>query len=173
MTDLGEWGSLETPGGGGVLTRPFSSGALAAGIFSACMMCVTPSFAQRDPTPVTSPVPRDAGVAPVNPDSPPGPEELGIQLGSFRLYPTLDLRAGYDSNVFAQPAGQQVSSAYEAIRPSLDLKSDWSNHMLNFSAYGAFGFYNNAVTQNYQNFGVSSDGRFDIQRDWYLTASAA
>ncbi len=42
--------------------------------------------------------------------------------------------------------------------------------MLNLSAYGAFGFYNNAVTQNYQNFGVSADGRFDIQRDWYLTA---
>jgi hypothetical protein len=43
--------------------------------------------------------------------------------------------------------------------------------MLNFNAYGAFGFYNNASTQNYQNFGVLTDGRFDIQRDWYLTAS--
>ena len=136
------------------------------------MMCVTPSFAQRDPTPVTSPVQRDSGV-PKQPDSAPNADELGIALGSFRLYPALDLRVGYDSNVFAQPAAQQVSSAYEAIRPTLDLRSDWSNHMLNVSAYGAFGFYNNAYTQNYQNFGVSSDGRFDIQRDWYLTANAA
>ncbi len=172
MTDLGELDSSEMPGGDGVLTRAFSLVALAAGIFSACMMCVTPSFAQNDPGPVTSPVPRDAGVPQVNPDNPPQAEELGIPLGSFRLYPTLDLRAGYDSNVFAQPAGQQVSSAYEAIRPSFDLKSDWSNHMLNFNAFGAFGFYNNASTQNYQNFGVSTDGRFDIQRDWYLTAGA-
>ena len=158
------------PGGGGVLTRAFSLGALAAGIFSACMLCVMPSFAQQnDPGAVTSPVPSVPPSA--TPENAPHTEELGMPLGSFRLYPTLDLRAGYDSNVFAQPAGQQVSSAYEAIRPSLDLRSDWSNHMLNFNAYGAFGFYNNASTQNYQNFGVLTDGRFDIQRDWYLTAS--
>jgi hypothetical protein len=172
MTDLSELDGSEMPGGGAGM-RAFSLGALAAGIFSACMLCVTPSFAQRDPTAVTSPVQRDAGAPKQGPDNAPNNEELGIAVGSFRLYPTLDLRVGYDSNVFAQPAGQQVSSAYEAIRPTLDLKSDWSNHMLNFSAYGAFGFYNNAVTQNYQNFGVSSDGRFDIQRDWYVTASAA
>ena len=44
---------------------------------------------------------------------------------------------------------------------------------LNFGAYGAFGFYNNAASQNYQNFGFSTDGRLDIYRDWYLTMSAA
>src|SRR3982074_1949898 len=168
MTDLGELDSSEMPGGGSVLARAFSWGALAAGIFSACVLCVTPSFAQTDPGPVVNPV--QTAPPGTTPENAPHTEELGMPLGSFRLYPTLDFRAGYDSNVFAQPAGQQVSSAYEAIRPSLDLKSDWSNHMLNFGAYGAFGFYNNASTQNYQNFGVSTDGRFDIQRDWYLTA---
>src|SRR5882724_3660599 len=151
MTDLGEWDSSEMPSGGGVLIRAFSSGALAAGIFSACMLCVTPSFAQNDPGPVTSPVPSSVGVPQVNPDNPPNTEELGITLGSFRLYPTLDLRAGYDTNVFAQPASQQTGSAYEAIRPQLDLRSDWNNHMLNFGAYGVFGFYNSATSQNYQN----------------------
>jgi hypothetical protein len=171
MTDLGELDSSEMAGGGGVLTRAFSLGALAAGIFSACILCVTPSFAQQnDPGPVTSPVPTITAPG-TPPETAPPKEELGIPLGSFRLYPVLDLRAGYDTNVFAQPAGQQVGSAYEAIRPSFDVKSDWSNHMLNLSAYGAFGFYNNAATQNYQNFGVSTDGRFDIQRDWYLTAN--
>jgi hypothetical protein len=171
MTDLGEWDSSEMPGDGGVLTRAFSLGVLAAGIFSACIICVTPSFAQNDPGPVVNPV--QTAPPPTAPENAPHAEELGMPLGSFRLYPTLDLRAGYDSNVFAQPAGTQVSSAYEAIRPSLDLRSDWSNHMLNFNAYGAFGFYNSASTQNYQNFGVGTDGRFDIQRDWYLTASGA
>ena len=156
------------PGGGGELARAFSMGALAAGVFSAWMMYVTPSFSQTNPGPVTNPIPTITAPTPP-PETAPPKEELGMPLGSFRLYPVLDLRAGYDSNVFAQPAGQQVSSAYEAIRPSFDLKSDWSNHMLNLSAYGAFGFYNNATTQNYQNFGVSTDGRFDIQRDWYLT----
>jgi hypothetical protein len=170
MTDLGGLDGSEMPGGGGVPTRAFSLGALAVGIFSAWMMCATPSFAQTEPGPVTNPVPTNP--PPPVPENAPHTEELGMPLGSFRLYPVLDLRAGYDSNVFAQPAGQQVSSAYEAIRPSLSLQSDWSNHMLNFNASGAFGFYNNAPTQNYQNFAVGSDGRFDIQRDWYLTANA-
>jgi hypothetical protein len=98
---------------------------------------------------------------------------LGIPLGSFRLYPTLDIRAGYDTNVFAQPAGQQTGSPCEAISPSLQVRSDCNNHMLNFGAFGAFGFYNNATAQNYQNFGFNTDGRVDIQRDWNLSASAA
>jgi hypothetical protein len=127
----------------------------------------TPSFGQV--APVTSPaVPSEA------PDNvPPTTEELGIPLGSFRLYPTLDVRAGYDTNVFASSAGQQTGSAYEAIRPSLDVRSDWNNHMLNFGGFGAFGFYNNATAQNYQNFGFNTDGRLDIYRDWYLTGNAA
>src|SRR6266478_6344230 len=128
----------------------------------------TPSFGQVA-SPVISPaVPSEA------PDNvPPTTQELGIPLGSFRLYPTLDVRAGYDTNVFASSAGQQTGSAYEAIRPSLDVRSDWNNHMLNFGGFGAFGFYNNATSQNYQNFGFNTDGRLDIYRDWNVTASAA
>lgn len=118
---------------------------------------------------VTSPIPGSPGSSTPAPKS--KDEELGIPVGSFRLYPTMDIKAGYDSNVFAQPGGQ--GSAYEAFRPSLSLQSDWSNHMLNFDAYGVLGFYNSATSQNYQNFGVSTDGRLDIQQDWYLTGNAA
>ena len=135
--------------------RPFPYFAFV-GLFLGWVGWGTPSFGQ-----VTSP------------DNVPADTELGIPLGSFRLYPTLDVRAGYDTNVFASSGGQQSGSAYEAIRPSLDVRSDWNNHMLNFGAYGAFGFYNSAASQNYQNFGFSTDGRVDIQRDWNVSASAA
>lgn len=134
--------------------------------------CAAPALAQPDARPVTSPIQVDTGA----PQQGPPPEtELGITLGGFRLFPVLDLRAGYNTNVFATPAGTETGSAYEVIRPSIDLRSNWSNHALNFGAYGAFGFYNNgdATSQNYQNFGVSVDGRLDIQRFWYLTAGAS
>jgi hypothetical protein len=131
----------------------------------------TPLFAQGA-QPVTGPV-LSTPAPSETPNIAPADTELGIPLGSFRLYPTLDIRAGYDTNVFAQPAGNATGSAYEAIRPSLDVRSDWNNHMLNFGAYGAFGFYNSATSQNYQNFGFNTDGRLDIQRDWNLSASAA
>jgi hypothetical protein len=45
--------------------------------------------------------------------------------------------------------------------------------MLNFSANGAFGFYTNAPTQNYQNVSVRTDGRVDIQEDWNLTGGVS
>jgi hypothetical protein len=168
MTDacnLQTSGSSKLVKGSGRLYR-FYAFTLAASV--SCAGWTTPSFGQVT-TPVISPaVPSEA------PDNvPPATQELGIPLGSFRLYPTLDIRAGYDTNVFAQPAGQQTGSAYEAISPSLQVRSDWNNHMLNFGAFGAFGFYNNATAQNYQNFGFNTDGRVDIQRDWNLSASAA
>ena len=146
--------------------RPFPYFAFV-GLFLGWAGWGTPSFGQ-----VTSPVISPPPPGDVIPDNVPADTELGIPLGSFRLYPTLDVRAGYDTNVFATPA-TATGSAYEAIRPSLDVRSDWNNHMLNFGAYGAFGFYNSATSQNYQNFGFNTDGRFDIYRDWYVTASAA
>src|ERR1700704_136768 len=128
--------------------RPFPSFALALAMSLGWAAWSTPSFGQASETqPVTSP-----GISPpppgeAQPDNVPADSELGIPLGSFRLFPTLDVRAGYDTNVFASSAGQQTGSAYEAIRPSLDVRSDWNNHMLNFGGYGAFGFFNSAATQ--------------------------
>ena len=151
--------------------RHFPLFAFVLGICLGWAGWCTPSFAQARE--VTSPVVSPSAPGEAIPDNVPADTELGIPLGSFRLFPTLDIRAGYDTNVFAAPAGQQTGSAYEAIRPSLDVRSDWNNHMLNFGASGAFGFYNNATPQNYQNFGFNTDGRFDIYRDWYLTARAA
>ncbi len=155
----------------GKSARLFPYFAFAAGMFLGWAGWSTPSFGQASEvtTPAISPPPP----AEVTPDNVPADTELGIPLGSFRLYPTLDVRAGYDTNVFASSAGQQTGSAYEAIRPSLDVRSDWNNHMLNFGGYGAFGFFNSATSQNYQNFGFNTDGRLDIYRDWNVTASAA
>jgi len=148
--------------------RPFPFLPLALAMSLGWAAWSTPSFGQ-----VASPVISPAAPSEAPDNAPPTTEELGIPLGSFRLYPTLDVRAGYDTNVFASSAGQQTGSAYEAISPSLQVRSDWNNHMLNFGGFGAFGFYNNATAQNYQNFGFNTDGRLDIYRDWNVTASAA
>lgn len=101
-------------------------------------------------------------------------DELGITLGSFRLYPALEMNIGADSNVFAQNASQgTVGSLYTTIAPSLDLRSDWLNHALHVGLSGIAGFYNSAPTQNYQNYTLIADGKIDIQTDFYLTWSVA
>ena len=75
--------------------RPFPYFAFV-GLFLGWVGWGTPSFGQ-----VTSPVISPPPPGDVIPDNVPADTELGIPLGSFRLFPTLDVRAGYDTNVFA------------------------------------------------------------------------
>lgn len=96
--------------------------------------------------------------------------ELGFGVGSFDLYPAIELTAGYDSNVFAQSAAQgTTASPFTVVSPSLALRSDWLNHAVNVVASGGFGFYAAAPTQNYQNYALIADGKVDILSDFYLT----
>jgi len=103
----------------------------------------------------------------------PGGDELGITMGSFRLFPGVDITTGYDSNVFAQnaSAGSLTSSLSTIIAPTLALRSEWLNHSINLLMGGGFGFYQSAPTQNYQNYFLVVDGRIDIRDDWTLTYS--
>lgn len=91
----------------------------------------------------------------------------GVRIGSFLLFPVLELDEAYNDNVFAQPTGSGTTASFlQVIRPSAELRSNWSNHMLNFYARGIIGFYTAAPTQNYQDVSVGADGRLDIQRNW-------
>jgi hypothetical protein len=97
-------------------------------------------------------------------------DAVGITVGSFTLIPQLEINTGVDNNVFAQAASLGPSgSLYTTVTPSLDLKSDWSNHMLHVVASGTVGWYASAPTQNFQNYGLAFDGKVDIHHDVYAT----
>ncbi len=102
----------------------------------------------------------------------PSGDELGITLGSFRLYPSIDITTGYDNNVFAQGGTNTTTgSASTIIAPSLALRSEWLNHSINLLMGGGFGYYQAAPTQNYQNYFFIADGRVDIREDWFAAWS--
>ncbi len=96
-------------------------------------------------------------------------DPVGVRVGSFKLFPELQLDEIYNDNIYAANAsiGKQ-GSFVQLIKPTLDLRSDWNNHMLNFFARGAFGFYSASSMENYQDFSVGADGRIDIQRNWNI-----
>lgn len=98
-----------------------------------------------------------------------GRGELGIAMGSFTLFPSIEILGGYDSNVFATSA-PTVGSMFTVVKPQLELKSEWLNHSLRVLATGGFGFYVSAPTQNYQNYALVADGRFEIRENLYVTA---
>ena len=93
----------------------------------------------------------------------------GVRLGSFLLFPALELNEAFNDNVFAQSASSGTTASFlQVIKPTVELRSTWSSHMLNVYARGNIGFYTGAPTQNYQDVAVGTDGRIDIQRNWNI-----
>lgn len=95
--------------------------------------------------------------------------ELGITMGAYTLYPSLEILGGYDSNVFATSA-PTVGSLFTVVKPQVELKSEWLNHSIRVLAAGGFGFYPSASTQNFQNYTLMADGKLEIREDFYITA---
>lgn len=87
-------------------------------------------------------------------------DPVGIKIGSFVLFPELDLGSSYYSNVFHAPSA--VSDfTFDAI-PSARLVSNWSRHALEFSATGVLSFYNQYTTEDDRDYELEARGRLDI-----------
>ena len=97
--------------------------------------------------------------------------ELGITIGAFTLFPSLEILGGYDSNVFATTA-PTTGSLFTVVRPQLELRSEWLNHSIKLLASGGFGFYASAPTQNFSNYGIIAEGKFEIREDLYVIGKA-
>jgi hypothetical protein len=102
-------------------------------------------------------------------------DAIGVPIGSFRLFPVLELDEVYNDNIYAAPNSLGKTAGFiQLVKPTLDLRSDWNNHMLNFLATGNFGFVSvDPSLNNFQDFTVGSDGRIDIQRDWNVYGGAS
>src|SRR6185437_735086 len=119
-----------------------------------------PALAPVEPQaiPATSEPPRGTTVL-----SRPRPETdpQGTRLGSFFLFPRLELDEAYNDNIFATP-NNTSSDFITTVAPSFDLLSNWNQDALNFHAGAAIGTYASHSSENYQDAFVSADGRLDI-----------
>lgn len=90
----------------------------------------------------------------------------GLPLGAFRLFPELELDEAYNDNIYATTFGNsgRTSSFVQFIKPSLSLRSNWNEHMLNFFAKGNFGLYAAAPLNNFTDYSIGTDGRYDVTR---------
>ena len=99
----------------------------------------------------------------------------GLPLGGFKLFGTLEADEVFNDNIYATSnATGKTASFIQVINPSLELRSDWTNHMLNVYARGGLGFYTvDPGINNYQDVSVGGDGRLDIQRNWNAYGGAS
>lgn len=136
--------------------------AVCGAVIALVTTCASQALAQ--------PAPSRPGVA--QPGRGENYDPAGIRLGSFLLFPTLELIEMYNSNIYAT-TNNAVGKFITVVSPRVDLRSDWNNHMLNLFASGVFGFYHGASAENYQDFSFGGNARLDIQRNWNVYGGAS
>lgn len=101
----------------------------------------------------------------VTPRSRPRPElaPLGARIRAFVLSTRVDLRAGYNDNLFATN-DDEVSDVYARVAPTVDLRSDWSRHAIRVGAHASSDRYRDTSRENNDNWGVMAEGRADLGR---------
>ena len=91
---------------------------------------------------------------------------LGLRVGSFLVYPAVELSAGYDTNPAHVPGGP--ASPQFVVAPKLQVRSDWARHSLTANIVGSFTDYTSnafspSLNRPYLNGTI--DGRIDVRRD--------
>jgi hypothetical protein len=88
----------------------------------------------------------------------------GLPLGGFRLFPKLDVSAGYDDNVIRQDTALAKGSTLLEETPRLFLQSQWSRHYLDLYADMDALQYTQRSNDSQTAFTVGGDGRLDVTR---------
>jgi hypothetical protein len=111
---------------------------------------------------------RDRGV-PVRQRPRPGYEALGLPAGAFTAYPSLQIDAEYNDNIFAVATGAD-SDWIVRFKPEVQLESGWSRHAFGAYARASINRYQDFDTENFEDWGVGASGRLDITRAANLAA---
>ncbi len=94
-----------------------------------------------------------------------------IEMGSFELFPTLELGETYDSNLYATPNDER-GDAIGTIRPIVNLFSNWGRHALSVTTFGDINYYSQHASEDYKNAVVDVNGRYDILAETWLGGRA-
>lgn len=97
---------------------------------------------------------------------------LGTHLGSFRLYPRVEIGAGGTSNTYLTERGS-IASPTAYLRPSARLSSDWSRHRLQITGAATLRNYLGESPRNERVWNVGAEARLDVHRTLTVEAEAS
>lgn len=99
-------------------------------------------------------------------------DPAGIRAGSFNIFPKGEVKETYNSNIYAANS-EEKSDFITTVSPSVDVKSDFSRHALNFQAGLDYSKYVDHDAEDFTNYNVGADGRLDVLRDTKITGGAS
>ena len=89
-------------------------------------------------------------------------DPIGIKIGSFILFPELELGGSWYSNVFRAP-NADADIAFD-VKPSARIVSNWSSHALEFRATGGLSYFKEFSSENDKSYLLESRGKLDVTR---------
>jgi hypothetical protein len=112
---------------------------------------------------------RDLGVL----DRPrPEYDALGIPVSAFLLYPRLNVVTGYNDNIFAGDTAVK-GAGFVQLQPSASLRSQWSQHELDFNTHASINRYFNQGSEDTDDYGAALNGRLDVLASTKITGGAS
>jgi hypothetical protein len=117
--------------------------------------------------PVRPPKKRKAHTEPDDPYAP-----LGVEAGSFTLFPAIEFIGGYDTNPGRTPDGK--GAALYTVAPELQAQSNWSRHEFKADLRGSYTGYSPDQTPTLSRpyFNGKLDGRIDVTHDTRIVLGA-
>jgi hypothetical protein len=97
-------------------------------------------------------------------------KDLGIKLGSFLLLPQIDLSISHGDNIYATDHDKR-GDFYLDTRAQVAVKSQFSRHALDASAYYDRNTYFKLTSENTSQYGAKADGRYDLSADGFVTVA--
>ncbi len=96
----------------------------------------------------------------------------GMPFGAFRLFPSVDIAANYDDNVYRTQSLTQ-SDWYFGEQANVAIKSNWVRHALNVFGNVAAYQYSKRNSENHTDWTFGGDGLLDISSGLSATASGS
>lgn len=94
---------------------------------------------------------------------------LGVQFGSFLLFPELSVESLYDGNLFLSSNNKDGDWAL-VVRPSLRVQSTWSRHSLTGTVSSVRSYHDRFSGEDDETYSAGLTGRLDIRRTTNLVA---
>lgn len=88
---------------------------------------------------------------------------MGIRIGSFLIFPEVEVDATMTNNVLASPFDAR-SDAGPQVTPKVRVDSDWARHFLSFEANADRIWYSDFPIADTKNYQLLTRGRLDVTR---------
>ena len=94
-------------------------------------------------------------------------DPVPMQIGSFEIFPTLELGETYDNNIFVEN-NSRSEDAVGTIRPIVNVFSNWGRHALAVTTFGDINYYSQHADEDYKNAVLDVTGRYDIEAETWV-----